>query len=176
MISRGFDELGYPIFKGNRLSVEESQEFSELLWSLDTPCHVRLEEGHNYLTDVITSTSNTSVYGWPEKQHIFAGHIVDNATLDEHALRDGFDKEDLLGPYIVDLTTNPDGELQVMASICSEDVHDADSVPQYDEGVCRYWGAWPDSPIPNHRLFVVFNREPKSEEEAFDAAKAYCGE
>ena len=64
-------------------------------------------------------------------------------------------------------------ELKIVASITSDDVYDADSVPTYDKGVCRYWGAFEDSPIPDVRLFVVFNREPTSEQEAFDTAKAW---
>jgi len=62
-------------------------------------------------------------------------------------------------------------KLIAVAGIWSELVNDPDDVPQYNKGVCRYWGAWPDSPLPDERLFVVFNREPKSEEEAFAAAK-----
>ena len=63
--------------------------------------------------------------------------------------------------------------LKIKAVITSDDVHDPDSVPLYNEGVCRYWGAWPDSPIPDVRVFVVFDREPKNDEEAHTAAKAY---
>jgi hypothetical protein len=67
-------------------------------------------------------------------------------------------------------------ELTVVASITSRDVVDDDCVPTHDEGVCRYWGAFPDSPIPNVRVFVVFDRTPTSEEEAFAAAKSHFGD
>lgn len=67
-------------------------------------------------------------------------------------------------------------ELRVVAAVTSDDVHDPDTVPMYSEGVCRYWGAFEDSPIPNVRLFVVYNREPLSDEEAFAVAKRNFGE
>lgn len=65
--------------------------------------------------------------------------------------------------------------LTVKACITSEDVHDSDSVPMHDEGICRYWGAFPDSPLPDARVFAVFNREPVSAEEAHAAAKEWLG-
>ncbi len=64
-------------------------------------------------------------------------------------------------------------ELKVMASVTSDMVHDPDDIPMYDSGNCRYWGAFNDSPIPNVRVFVVFNQEPQSEEEALGVAKAW---
>lgn len=64
-------------------------------------------------------------------------------------------------------------ELTIVACITSDDVHDADSVPSYDEGNCRYWGAYEDSPIPDVRLFCVFNREPVDAAEAHAVASAY---
>lgn len=66
--------------------------------------------------------------------------------------------------------------LRVVASITSEQTHDPDDVPFYDDGVCRHYGAFPDSPVPNVRVFVVFNREPKSEEEAMAACRELFGE
>lgn len=67
-------------------------------------------------------------------------------------------------------------QLRIVASITSDQTNDPDDVPMYDEGNCRYWGAWDDSPIPNVRLFVVFNREPATDEEATETAKAHFGE
>ena len=59
-------------------------------------------------------------------------------------------------------------KLRVVCYITSEMVHDADDLPDYDGGNCRYYGAYPDNPIPNERLFVVFNREPSNNEEALE--------
>lgn len=66
-------------------------------------------------------------------------------------------------------------DLKVLASVTSDDVHDADSVPTANTGNCRYWGAWPDSPIPNVRLFVVFDREPTNEAEALACVNSHFG-
>ena len=62
-------------------------------------------------------------------------------------------------------------KLIMVAGIWSELVNDPDDVPTLNGGVHRYWGAWPDSPLPDQRLFAIFNREPNSEAEAFAAAK-----
>jgi hypothetical protein len=62
-------------------------------------------------------------------------------------------------------------ELFVVASITSDQTHDPDDVPTHDGGNCYYWAACEDSPITDVRVFVVFNREPNSEGEAFKAAK-----
>jgi hypothetical protein len=63
--------------------------------------------------------------------------------------------------------------LKVMAVITSDDVHDPDLVPTYSGGCCYYWGAFKDSPIPDVRVFVVFNKEPDSDSEAFDVVKSH---
>ncbi len=66
--------------------------------------------------------------------------------------------------------------LKVVAVITSDETNDPDDVPTYDNGNCRSWGAWSDSPLPDTRVFMVFSREPVSEEEAYQVAKAYFGE
>ena len=67
-------------------------------------------------------------------------------------------------------------ELTVRTVITSEGLQDADDIPMLDDGVFRYWGAFEDSPVPHHRVFVIFNREPVSEEEAEAAARAWFGD
>jgi len=67
-------------------------------------------------------------------------------------------------------------ELTVIAALTSEMFYDADDIPMLDKGVFRYWGAFEDSPVPNYRVFVIFNREPVSEEEAEAAARAWFGD
>lgn len=62
-------------------------------------------------------------------------------------------------------------KLIMVAGIWSEQVNDPDDVPTLNTGVHRYWGAWPDSPLPGQRLFAIFNRVPLTEAEAFEAAK-----
>lgn len=64
-------------------------------------------------------------------------------------------------------------ELFVRAAITSEMVHDADDVPQFTDGIFDYWGAFEDSPVPHHRVFVIFNREPVDAAESEAAARAY---
>ena len=63
--------------------------------------------------------------------------------------------------------------LTLVASITSDQVHDPDDVPMHEDGNCRFWGAWPESPIPNIRVFAVFNREPVDETEAYATAKEW---
>ncbi len=67
-------------------------------------------------------------------------------------------------------------ELRIVASIMSYQVQDPDDVPTHNEGVCRYWGAFDDSPCPDMRIFVVFNRQPKDENEAFQTVKTHFSE
>jgi len=62
-------------------------------------------------------------------------------------------------------------KLQVIASITGDQVHDQDDVPTVVTANCRYWGAFPDSPVPNTRVWVMFNRDPVSGQEADEAAK-----
>ena len=69
-----------------------------------------------------------------------------------------------------------DDELKIVASLTSEAFYDADDIPMVDGDRCRYWGAFEDSPVPNYRVWVLFNREPKSEEEAETLVRAYFGE
>jgi hypothetical protein len=64
-------------------------------------------------------------------------------------------------------------KLEVREALTSEMFYDADDIPMLDTGVFRYWGAFEDSPVPNHRVFVIFNREPVNEEEAEAAARAH---
>lgn len=66
--------------------------------------------------------------------------------------------------------------LQVMETVTSDDVMDPDDVPMDDDGDCRYWGAFEDSPVPHSRVWVRFNREPNSQDEAEEVARAYFGE
>ena len=61
--------------------------------------------------------------------------------------------------------------IEVKAAIWNELVKDTDDVPKYNEGVCRYWPASPESPLPEEQVFVVFSREPCSRDEAFAAAR-----
>lgn len=64
----------------------------------------------------------------------------------------------------------------IVAYITSEAVHDPDDVPMYEDGKRAFhWGAWPDSPIPNIRLWVLFNQDV-TPEVAFEIAKAQFGE
>ena len=64
-------------------------------------------------------------------------------------------------------------DLYVVCHITSEMVSDADDVPYVNRGVCRSWSASDeDNPIPDLRLFVVFNREPRDFEEAISTTKA----
>lgn len=67
-------------------------------------------------------------------------------------------------------------ELTVRHALTTESLHDPDDIPMLNEGVFRYWGAFEDSPVPHHRVFVIFNREPVSEEEAEAAARAWFGD
>lgn len=69
-----------------------------------------------------------------------------------------------------------DGPLQVVESLTSEMFHDPDDIPMTDEGCCRYWGAFEDSPVPHYRVWVRFNREPENQAEAEQVARAYFGE
>jgi hypothetical protein len=69
-------------------------------------------------------------------------------------------------------------ELQILDSIHQEALScgDADDIPMYEgPGYCCYWGAYPDSPIPDQRLFIVFNRKPKDDDEAMQVAKEHFG-
>jgi len=66
--------------------------------------------------------------------------------------------------------------LRVVESITSDDVMDPDDIPMDDDGDCRYWGAFADSPVPHSRVWVRFNREPNTQEEAEEVARAYYGE
>ena len=64
-------------------------------------------------------------------------------------------------------------DLYVVCHVTSEMVFDADDVPYVNSGVCRSWSASDeDNPLPDLRLFVVFNREPRDFEEAILVAKA----
>lgn len=67
-------------------------------------------------------------------------------------------------------------ELEVVEAVTSYEVQDPDDVPMGDEGRERYWGAFPDSPIPDARVWVLFNREPNDQDEAERVARAYFGE
>jgi len=67
-------------------------------------------------------------------------------------------------------------ELRVRAAITSEMVNDADDVPQFTDGVFDYWGAFADSPVPYHRVFVIFNREPVDAAESEAAARLWFGD
>ena len=66
--------------------------------------------------------------------------------------------------------------LKVEETVTSYEVQDPDDVPTGDEGRERYWGAFPDSPIPDARVWVCFNREPNSQDEAEQVARAYFAE
>ena len=66
-------------------------------------------------------------------------------------------------------------ELKVVVALTSEMFYDADDVPMVEGGVFRYWGAFEDSPVPNYRVWVAFNREPESQEEAEKVVRAYFG-
>ena len=67
-------------------------------------------------------------------------------------------------------------ELTVRIALTSEMFHDVDDIPMLNDGVFRYWGAYEDSPVPNHRVFVAFNREPTDEAEAERVVRAYFGD
>lgn len=66
--------------------------------------------------------------------------------------------------------------LFIVESMTSDDCMDPDDIPMCDEGNERYWGAFEDSPVPHIRVWVRFNREPNSQEEAEEVARAYFGE
>ena len=49
---------------------------------------------------------------------------------------------------------------KIVDYITSDAVHDADDVPMYEDGKrAFYWGAWPDSPVPNVRVWVLFDTD-----------------
>ena len=59
---------------------------------------------------------------------------------------------------------------KIVAYITSDAVRDADDVPMYEDGKrAFYWGAWPDSPVPNVRVWVLFDTDV-TREAAFEAA------
>lgn len=65
---------------------------------------------------------------------------------------------------------------QIVVSITSEDTRDPDDVPMYEDGKrAFYWGAWDDSPIPNVRLWVLFDQDV-TPDVAFEIAKAAFGD
>ena len=66
-------------------------------------------------------------------------------------------------------------ELMVVAALTSEMFFDADDIPMVESGIFRYWGAFEDSPVPGHRVWVAFNREPVNQEEAEKVVRAYFG-
>lgn len=66
-------------------------------------------------------------------------------------------------------------KLQALVIITSDDVNDPDNVPMNtDHPHTRYWGAWDDSPLPGTRSWVLYNREPETEEEARQALITAC--
>lgn len=67
-------------------------------------------------------------------------------------------------------------ELRVVEALTSEVFFDADDIPMTNNDRCRYWGAFEDSPVPNYRVWILFNREPNNQEEAEQVAKEYFGE
>jgi len=66
-------------------------------------------------------------------------------------------------------------ELQVVVALTSEAFYDVDDTPTYENDVCRYWAALEDSPVPNYRVWVVFNRKPKDNAEAEATAREHFG-
>ncbi len=64
---------------------------------------------------------------------------------------------------------------KILVLLTDGQFHDADDIPMIDNDTCRYWGAFEDSPEPNTRVWVLFDRKPESYEEAYRLVREYLG-
>jgi hypothetical protein len=81
-------------------------------------------------------------------------------------------------------------ELRAVIGLVSSMFKDADDLPSEDGGIYRFWSSCEEdldedeekelavNLVPGEQVFVVFNREPKDEDEAWRVAEEYfsaCG-
>lgn len=65
---------------------------------------------------------------------------------------------------------------QILVLVTSDQMVDVDDTPDYENGTTSfYWGAFPDSPLPNRRVWCLLD-SPTTEEEAHKLLREYLGE